>query len=182
MLDNPNDKVVLLTSSFSGEGKSFISINLAASLAALDMKVILVGMDIRKPVLSGYLGIKSNLGVTQYLSGQDVELARLINKVPGVENLSVMLSGPIPPNPAELLASPKVDSMFTELRKQFDYIIVDTAPIGRIADASIFVCRMNHTKLNMFEELNDIYEKKRLKKLSIIINGAKARKTYGYGN
>lgn len=191
VLDNPNDKVVLLTSSFSGEGKSFISINLAASLAALDMKVILVGMDIRKPVLSGYLGIKSNLGVTQYLSGQDVELARLINKVPGVENLSVMLSGPIPPNPAELLASPKVDSMFTELRKQFDYIIVDTAPIGlvsdtftldRIADASIFVCRMNHTKLNMFEELNDIYEKKRLKKLSIIINGAKARKTYGYGN
>ena len=191
VLNHQDDKVVLLTSSFSGEGKSFISINLAASLAALNMKVLLVGMDIRKPVLAGYLGIHSNAGVTQYLSGQDIELADLINKVPGVDNLSVMLSGPIPPNPAELLASSKVDKMFAELRSQFDYIIVDTAPIGlvsdtftldRIADASIFVCRMNRTKLSMFEELNDIYEKKRLKKLSIIINGAKARKTYGYGN
>lgn len=102
----------------------------------------------------------------------------------------MILSGPIPPNPAELLTSEKVNVFFSELRKMYDYVIVDTAPIGqvsdtftldRIADATVFICRMNKTKLNVFSELNEIYRQKRLKKLSIVLNGTETRKNYGYG-
>lgn len=190
ILNDINDKVVLLTSSSPSEGKSFISINLATALAGLNKKVLIVGMDIRKPVLSQYLGIQARYGLTQYLSSADITIEQLINPVPGVENLSAILAGPIPPNPAELLSSEKVDRFFAELRSKFDYIIVDTAPIGqvsdtftlnRIADATIFICRMNRTNLSVFRELDEIYQQNRLKKLSVIINGTESRKNYGYG-
>lgn len=186
-----NRKVVLLTSWSPGEGKSFISINLAASLAAMGKKVLLVGMDIRKPTLAKYLDINPQYGLTQYLSSSDLNIGQLIAKVPGADNLSVIVAGPIPPNPAELLTSEKIDSFFNELRSMYDYIIVDTAPIGqvsdtftldRVADATIFVSRMNRTKLGIFEELNSIYSSNRLKRLSIVINGTETHKNYGYGN
>lgn len=191
VLNSAEDKVVLLTSSSPGEGKSFISINMAASLASLNKRVVLVGMDIRKPMLAQYLGISAKFGVTQYLSSQNVTLDQIVETVPEADNLDVIVSGPVPPNPAELLASEKVDRMFAELREKYDYIIVDTAPLGlvsdtftldRIADATVFVCRINSTKTTAFKELNEIYEQKRLKKLSIVINGSKSRKEYGYGN
>lgn len=191
ILNDNNDRVVLLTSSSPGEGKSFISVNMAASLAVLGKKVLLIGMDIRKPVLSKYLGISPRFGLTQYLSSSDIKLEQLITPLPAAQNLDVIVAGPVPPNPAELLASTKVDEMFAVLRTQYDYIIVDTAPIGqvsdtftlnRIADATIFVCRVNRTKASVFNELNEIYSQKRLKKLSIVVNGTSARKNYGYGN
>ncbi len=191
VLNNSSDKVVLLTSSAPGEGKSFISINMAAALAALGKKVLLVGMDIRKPMLAQYLGISPKFGITQYLSSSSISIGQIIEKVPGIDNLDTIVAGPVPPNPAELLASEKVDALFAELRGQYDYIIVDTAPLGlvsdtftldRVADATIFVCRLNRTKASAFNELNEIYEQKRLKKLSIVINGSKSRKEYGYGN
>ena len=191
ILNDNNDRVVLLTSSSPGEGKSFISVNMAASLAVLGKKVLLIGMDIRKPVLSKYLGISPRFGLTQYLSSSDIKLEQLITPLPAAQNLDVIVAGPVPPNPAELLASTKVDEMFAVLRTQYDYIIVDTAPIGqvsdtftlnRIADATIFVCRVNRTKAGVFNELNEIYSQKRLKKLSIVVNGTSARKNYGYGN
>ncbi|MDE5684109.1 MAG: polysaccharide biosynthesis tyrosine autokinase, partial [Muribaculaceae bacterium] len=191
VLNNSTDKIVLLTSSVPGEGKSFISLNMAASLAALGKKVIIVGMDIRKPTLAQYIGISPKYGVTQYLSSQSLSISQIVEKVPGVDNLDTIVAGPVPPNPAELLASEKVDELFAELRDMYDYIIVDTAPLGlvsdtftldRIADATICVCRLNRTKTTAFKELNDIYEHNRLKKLSIIINGSKSRKEYGYGN
>lgn len=191
VLNNSSDKVVLLTSSAPGEGKTFISINMAAALAALSKKVLLVGMDIRKPMLAQYLGISPKFGITQYLSSSSISIGQIIEKVPGIDNLDTIVAGPVPPNPAELLASEKVDALFAELRGQYDYIIVDTAPLGlvsdtftldRVADATIFVCRLNRTKASAFNELNEIYEQKRLKKLSIVINGSKSRKEYGYGN
>ena len=191
VLNNSSDKVVLLTSSAPGEGKSFISINMAAALAALGKKVLLVGMDIRKPMLAQYLGISPKFGITQHLSSSSISIGQIIEKVPGIDNLDTIVAGPVPPNPAELLASEKVDTLFAELRGQYDYIIVDTAPLGlvsdtftldRVADATIFVCRLNRTKASAFNELNEIYEQKRLKKLSIVINGSKSRKEYGYGN
>lgn len=191
VLNSSTDKVVLLTSSVPGEGKSFISLNIAASLAALGKKVIIVGMDIRKPTLAQYIGISPKYGVTQYLSSQSLTIDQIIEKVPGVDNLDTIVAGPVPPNPAELLASGKVDQLFAELRGVYDYIIVDTAPLGlvsdtftldRVADATICVCRLNKTKMTAFKELNDIYEHNRLKKLSIVINGSKSRKEYGYGN
>lgn len=191
ILSDPSDKVVLMTSSSSGEGKSFISINLAASLALLNKRVLLVGMDIRNPQLANYLHLQPGKGLTQYLSSDKVSLDDIIVNLDSVPGMSVIPAGPVPPNPAELLLSDKVDALFAELRARYDYIIVDTAPIGlvsdtftldRIADAAIYVCRANYTSLSDFNLVNEIYEDKRLKKLSIVINGTAAKQSYGYGS
>lgn len=189
VLTDPRDKVVLMTSTSSGEGKSFISINLAASLALLKKKVLLVGMDIRNPQLANYLHIAPRYGLTQYLASKDISLADIINPVKDAPGLDVVCAGPVPPNPAEMLISKRVDDLFETLRGAYDYIIVDTAPIGlvsdtftldRIADAAIYVCRANYTSLSDLELINDIYEQHRLKKVSLVINGTAAKKSYGY--
>lgn len=190
VLNDPRDKVVLLTSTSSGEGKSFISINLAASLALLGKKVLLVGMDIRNPRLAEYLDIHPRFGLTQYLSSSEVSVDQIISHISEVPGLDVICAGPVPPNPAELLLSSKVDELFAALRGRYDFIIVDTAPIGlvsdtftldRIADAAIYVCRANYTSVNDLTLINDIYEQHRLKKVSLVINGTASKKTYGYG-
>lgn len=190
ILNDPKDKVVLLTSSQSGEGKSFIAINLAATLALLKKRVLLVGMDIRNPQLANYLNVHPKFGLTQYLASSSVTLDQII--VPDVmhSGVDLIVAGPVPPNPGELLTSNRVDDLFATLRGQYDYIIIDTAPVGmvsdtftldRIADASIYICRANYTSLNELQIVNDIYRKQRLKKLSIVVNGTAAKKTYGYG-
>lgn len=190
VLNDPRDKVVMMTSSKSGEGKTFISINLAASLALLDKKVLLVGMDIRNPRLAQYLDFQPKYGLTQYLSSSSIEVDQLINPVKEVPGLDVITAGPVPPNPAELLISPKVDELFNQLRPRYDYIIVDTAPVGqvsdtftldRLSDATIYVCRVNYTPTSDIEFINDIYEQHRLKKLTVIVNGTPTKKSYGYG-
>lgn len=191
VLNNAQDKVVLVTSSTSGEGKSFISINLAASFALLKKRVLIIGMDIRKPRLAQYLNIHPKYGLTQYLSSSDIPLDQIIVREPALPGLDVITAGPVPPNPGELLTSEKVDELFQQLRKMYDYIVVDTAPIGmvsdtftlnRLADASIFVCRVNSTSISDVKFLNDIYRQGRLKKLSLIINGVASKRSYGYGN
>lgn len=191
MLSDPNDKVVLMTSTRSGEGKSFISINLAASLSILQgKKVLLVGMDIRNPQIANYLGINPPLGLTNYLSSDAVSLKSIIVPMEGLPNLDLIVAGPIPPNPAELLNSRKVDDLFAELRKHYDYIVVDSAPVGmvsdtftldRISDATIYVTRVNYSSLQDLRFIEDVYEEKRLKKLSVVINGTTSKKGYGYG-
>lgn len=191
MLSDSGNKVVLMTSTRSGEGKSFISLNLAASLALLDNKrVLLVGMDIRNPQLANYIGINPPLGLTNYLSSDAVTLDSIIVPMKGYDKFDVIFAGPIPPNPAELLMSKKVDSMFEELRKHYDYIIVDTAPVGmvsdtftlsRISDATIYVTRYNYSSMRDLDFIEDIYEEKRLKRLSVVLNGAHTKKGYGYG-
>lgn len=191
ILNGETDKVVLLTSSSSGEGKTFISINLAASLAMLNKRVLLVGMDIRAPKIGSYLDINNGLGLTNYLSQSNVNLNDIINKQPVADlpALDVILAGPIPPNPAELLASAKVDALFAEIRKSYDYIIVDSAPVGlvsdtftlnRIADATIYVTRLNVTSTSDIDAIDEIYESGRLKKLAVAVNGTKSKKSYGY--
>lgn len=190
VLNGKDDKVILLTSTVSGEGKSFISINLAASLAMLGKKVLLVGMDIRAPKLAEYLHLSSKWGLTQYLSSDKVSLQDLIIKNGISENLDVILAGPVPPNPAELLASVAVDNLFAELRGMYDYIIVDSAPVGmvsdtftlaRISDATVYVCRANYTSFKDIEFINSIYAQQRLKKMGLVVNGTATRKGYGYG-
>ncbi len=190
VLSGKSDKVVLMTSTSSGEGKSFVSINLAASLALLGKKVVLVGMDIRKPRLASYIGINPAFGLTQYLSSDDIPLDRIITPVPDVKGLDVIVAGPVPPNPSELLQSERVDEFFETLRGMYDYIIVDSAPVGmvsdtfaldRVADATVYVCRANYTTTHDIDFVNDIYEEKRLKKLALVVNGTTARKGYGYG-
>ena len=131
-----------------------------------------------------------NYGCAQYLASSAVTLEQII--VPDVmhSGVDLIVAGPVPPNPGELLTSNRVDDLFATLRGQYDYIIIDTAPVGmvsdtftldRIADASIYICRANYTSLNELQIVNDIYRKQRLKKLSIVVNGTAAKKTYGYG-
>ncbi len=190
IMTDSRDKVVLVTSTMSGEGKSFISINLAASFALLGKKVLLVGMDIRKPQLAKYLGVNVDPGLTQYLSSDNYKISDLIQHNTGLENLDVVVAGPVPPNPAELLASDKLGSFFNTLREQYDLIFIDSAPVGmvsdtfvldRLADASVYVCRADYTNLRDLDFMNSIYKEKRLKKMSLIVNGTAARKGYGYG-
>lgn len=190
VLNDPRDKIVLMTSTSSGEGKTYISINLAASLALLDKKVLLIGMDIRNPRLAPYLGISPKYGLTQYLSSSNISVQQIITHYDEVPGLDVITAGPVPPNPAELLISPKVDELFMELRPLYDYIIVDTAPVGqvsdtftldRLADATIYVCRANFTPTSALDFINEVYEQHRLKKVSVVVNGTSAKKSYGYG-
>lgn len=191
-LSGEDDKVVLMTSTVSGEGKSFVSVNLAQTLAITnnDLKVLLVGMDIRKPRIAEYLSISSSKGLTDYVARTGMNLDDVIQKNPNGLAFDVITSGPIPPNPAELLLSQRVDDMFAELRKRYDYIVVDTAPVGlvsdtltlsRIGDATIYVCRANYTTKTDIQYANSIYEEGRLKKMSIILNDTIVRKGYGYG-
>lgn len=190
VLTPPNEKVVLVTSASPGDGKSFIAINLAASLALLGKRVLLVGMDIRKPRLAEYLGISPRLGLTQFAASADMKVSDIIVHEPNMPGLDVIAAGPVPPNPGELLTSHRIDHLFTELRKDYDYIIVDSAPVGRvsdtyaldrISDAAIFVCRVGNTSLSDMHIADEIREQHRLKKLSIAVNGTPARRTYGYG-
>lgn len=191
ILNDSRDKVVLMTSTNSGEGKSYVSINLAMSLSLLGKKVLLMGMDIRKPKLSEYLGVHSQYGVTQYLSSDNISIGDMIVRDAAYGNLDIILAGPIPPNPSELLSSKKVDKLFEQLREQYDFIIVDTAPVGlvsdtftldRVADATIYVCRANYSSKADLDFVNKIYADHRLKKLSLVVNGSSTHKTYGYGN
>ena len=190
VLSGKDDKVILLTSTKSGEGKSFISINMAASLAMLGKKVLLVGMDIRAPKLAEYLGLSAKWGLTQYLASDKISLNDMILKNAIADNLDVIVAGPVPPNPAELLASDAVDRLFAELRGMYDYIIVDSAPVGmvsdtftlaRISDATVYVCRANYTTMKDVEFFNSVYSQQRLKKMGLVVNGTAAKKGYGYG-
>lgn len=184
------EKVILVTSSISGEGKFFISTNLAISLALLGKRVLLIGMDIRNPQLSAYLNLHSAKGLTNFLVDthttlEDITLTGTIEK-----GLDIILAGPIPPNPSELLLSKRVDELFMQLRERYDYIIIDSAPVSmvadtfsltRIADTTVYVCRANYTKKEHIRYINRIAAEKRLGKVSIILNGTEAKQGYGYG-
>lgn len=190
VMGNPEDKVVMVTSSMSGEGKSFISINLAASLALSGNNVVLVGLDIRKPQLANYLGISAAPGVSQYLANSQIEVNDIIKPLPDTSGLSVIVAGPIPPNPGELMTSARLGELIEELRERFDYIVLDTAPIGMVSDsfnlsqyidATIFVVRDKKTRLQDVRFLNQVSKDGRLKRTNILINGTSTRKGYGYG-
>ena len=190
LLKSPDDKVVMVTSTMPGEGKSFISINLAASLAIAKKRVVLVGMDIRKPRLAQYLNISPRKGLTEYLSDSSVKVSDIITPASGRLHFDVIAAGPVPPNPAELLLTERVDTLFAELRKEYDYIIIDSAPVGvisdsfnivRITDVTVYVTRANYTKFSDVKYLNSVAEQNRLKNVSVVLNGTKARQGYGYG-
>lgn len=188
------EKVIMFTSSTSGEGKTFNAANLAVSFALLGKKVLLVGLDIRKPRLAELLEIDDKQhGITSLLvkdnpTWDDIQAQTLPSGINN--NLNVLMAGIIPPNPAELVARKSLDEIFAELRAHYDYIIVDTAPVGlvtdtlqisRVCDATVFVCRADFTPKDSFEMINGLNAEKKLPKMSIVINGIDmSKKKYGY--
>jgi capsular exopolysaccharide synthesis family protein len=188
ILNKVDKSVILVTSSFSGEGKSFISTNMAAVLALAGKKTIILEFDIRKPkVLSG-LGMSKAAGITNYLVGK-ATLPELIRPVEGQENFYVLGCGPIPPNPSELLLDQRVENMFTWLRENYDVVIVDTAPVGMVSDAmtlgkfadcTLYLVRQGHTFKKQVALIDEFYQDNKLPKVSIVINDVKMKPGYGY--
>ena len=192
VMNTPDKKVINVESSVSGEGKTFVSINLAMSLALLNKKVLVIGLDIRKPKLGQYLGIEHETGITLYLSGH-MGKDQLVRPSGIHPNLSVITAGPVPPNPNELLATPLLDELINELRTQFDYIVIDTAPIGivsdsfainRFADVSLYVVRAGYTPKRCIEEATTLFKKEKVRNMYFVLNGTDMHKKsyrYGYG-
>ncbi len=188
ILPKSDKSVILVTSSFSGEGKSFISTNMGAVLALTGKKTVILEFDIRKPkVLSG-LGMSKKTGISNYLVGK-AELDELIIPVPNQDNLYVLPCGPIPPNPSELLLDVKVQELFNWLRDHFDVIIIDTAPVGMVSDAmtlgkfadcTLYLVRQGHTYKKQVALIDELYRDGKLPKVSIIINDVKIKPGYGY--
>ena len=195
MLDN-DQKVILVTSTVSGEGKSFVSANLAISLSLLGKKVVIVGLDIRKPGLNKVFHLSNKeKGITQYLSNPETDLMELVQPSDINKNLFILPGGAVPPNPTELLARNGLDKAIETLKKHFDYVIMDTAPIGmvtdtllvgRVADLSVYVCRADYTHKAEYTLINELAIEKKLSKLCTVINGVDLKKRkygyyYGYG-
>ncbi|WP_140487659.1 GumC family protein [Flavobacterium sp. GSA192] len=182
-------KTIFLTSTFPKEGKTFVSVNLAATFALSGKKVLLVGMDIRNPRLDDYLTLPDR-GFTNYLSSKDLSLDDLIIKQKGYEDFHILPAGVIPPNPAELLMSKKVDSFFETIKQQYDYIIVDTAPVSLVtdtlliakhADTFIYVARANFLEKRMLDIPNGLYRDQKLPNMCMLLNDTDSTKGYGYG-
>lgn len=189
-----DEKVILFTSSTSGEGKTFIASNLAMSFALLGKKVILVGLDIRRPRLAELFKISDHKhGITNLLVKNNQTLESIYDQIlpSGVHpNLELLMSGPIPPNPTELTARQSLEDIFKILRENYDYIIVDTAPVGlvtdtlqiaRVSDATVYLCRADYTPKATFGMVNSFAVEKKLPKMSLVINGIDmSKKKYGY--
>jgi len=185
--DNEN-AVIAVSSTISGEGKTFISVNLANVLAILGKKVLVVGLDLRKPRIHKMLDIENNKGLSTYLSGID-KYNEIIQKT-AIENLYYTPAGPIPPNPAELIESQKMKEFFDKARKEFDYIIIDTPPIAVVTDALLIasltdmyllVVRQRYTSKNTLGLIQELYRNKTLKNIGIVINDISVSGYYGYG-
>ncbi len=195
MLENGKN-VILVTSTISGEGKSFISANLAISLSLLGKKVVIVGLDIRKPGLNKVFNIpKKEHGITQYLTNTTANLMDFVQPSDINKNLFILPGGTVPPNPTELLARGGLEKAIETLKANFDYVILDTVPvgmvtdtllIGRVADLSVYVCRADYTHKAEFTLINELAENNKLPNLCIAVNGLdlNSRKYgyyYGYG-
>lgn len=182
-------KIVAITSSISGEGKTFCSINLASILALSGYKTILIGADLRKPKIFDDFGFNNLKGISTYLAGK-ANVDDIINKAK-FDNLDVMLAGPVPPNPAELLGSPRMDVLINELKQRYDYVVIDTPPIGLVADCfilmkysdiNIYIVRHGYTETRLLEKVDSMYEEGKISNMNIIINDLVDKDAkYGYG-
>ena len=198
VIDGKEKKVISMLSSISGEGKSFVILNLAMSMAILDKKVLIVELDIRKPKLAKELNLNNKQGITLFLSGH-LDKSELV-KPSGIHpNLSIITSGAIPPNPNELLAKPLLDDLINDMRSEYDYILIDTPPVGlvsdsfllnRLTDVNLYVARVGYTPKKMIENADQYFRENRLKKMYFVLNYVDLNsseyrygfgKKYGYG-
>jgi capsular exopolysaccharide synthesis family protein len=188
VLTSQPKSVILVTSSFSGEGKSFISTNIGGVMAVTPKKTIILEFDIRKPKILSQLHMPKHPGLTNYLLGK-ASLDDLPILVPGHTNLFVLACGPIPPNPSELLLDPKVDDLFAYLKERFEVIVIDTAPVGMVSDAltlgkyadcSVYIVRQGVTHKKQLELINEFHHQGKLPKLNVILNDIRLHAGYGY--
>lgn len=183
-------KSIFITSTTSGEGKSFISINIAATLALSGKKVLLMGMDLRAPKVTEYLGIADRKGVTNYITDDDITIEEIIFNIPEVKGLDIISSGVIPPNPAELLMTKRVENLFTIVKQEYDIVIVDTAPvnlvtdtllIAKYADMFMYVVRANYLDKRLLQVPQELYNEKKVPNMAIVLNDTDPKRSYGYG-
>jgi len=185
---NGHRKTLLVTSSISGEGKSFVSVNLAVSLSLVKKKVALLEFDLRKPRISAMLNVSREPGISNYLVGQADALS-IMQPVPGNEYLYILPAGVIPPNPTELILNGQLEALISHLKAKFDYVIIDTAPVGLVtdarllaqyADATLYVIRHQVTPKLYLKMINEIYQNKEVGNLNIVFNGIQPRGAGGY--
>ncbi len=181
-------KIISVTSSVGGEGKTFVTMNLASIFALSNHKTVLIGGDLRKPKLHNSFKVDKNQGLSNYLINKS-NLEDITNKT-NIKTLDVIASGPIPPNPAELLDSPKMNELLTILNEKYDYVIIDTPPIGLVtdgvilmqyADANLYIVRHNYSKIKSLSVVNNISKNKNISNLNIVINDYTQNEGYGYG-
>ncbi len=183
-----DNKVIAITSTITGEGKTFCAYNLAVMMAMAGKKTILIGGDLRKPKISEYIDNLSNIGLVNYLVRQ-VSLNEIIQRTK-VENLDVIASGPIPPHPVELLDSPKTEELFNQLKQEYDCIVVDTPPIGLVSDyfvlqkyvdTTLYLIRQDYSRIKFVTDITKDYEEGKFKNFFLVINDTKKAGKYGYG-
>ena len=187
---NPGEQsvVVAVTSTISGEGKTFVAVNLAAIISLLGKKTLLVGLDLRKPRIHKILGTDNSLGMSTFLSSNN-KFEEIIQKT-SIENLWFATAGPVPPNPAELIERKTMPDFLAKARKQFDYIILDTPPVAIVTDAlllahhadmTLFVVRQRYSSKGTLQLVDEIYRNKEIKNPAIIVNDISMSGYYGYG-
>jgi capsular exopolysaccharide synthesis family protein len=184
-------KVLMITSTMPGEGKSFVSINLANTLATTGKKVILIELDLRRPHIAKTLGINSRPGMTDYLISSDMSPREVVQTNREYENLSFVTCGPVPPNPGELILSKRLQTFFEYMRNSYDYVIVDTPPVGIVSDSmvigsmvdlTLYILRHRYSYRSSVKILNELSENKKLPHLSIVINSIDKNKGFGKQN
>ncbi len=187
---NKSSKIIMVTSGMSGEGKTFFSINLAISMGLVDKKVVALEFDLRKPAMLSALGINATVGLSDYLENDQYNLDDIIHPLGIDQNVSLIGCGKIPDNPAELMTSGKLVQMLETLAERFDYVIIDTAPIGlvsdsfilsELADATIFMLRYNYSTKAQVKTIEDIRKHSKFKLPLIVMNDAQLEMIYGYG-
>lgn len=181
-------KTLMITSSVSGEGKTYCSINIATVFALSEKKTVIVGLDLRKPKLFEEFNLNNDKGVVNYLINESS--VDEITNATEIPFLDVILSGPIPPNPAELIISERLGDLMRELKQKYDYIILDTPPVGLVSDAleldqycdvTLYIVRQNFSKKDMITLLNNRVKRGELKNTSIVLNGFENKAKYGTG-
>ncbi|MCK5171410.1 MAG: polysaccharide biosynthesis tyrosine autokinase [Bacteroidales bacterium] len=187
ILREKDQKIIMISSTISGEGKTFAAINLAIIMAMTNKKVLLVGLDLRKPSLHKIFDVPNEIGISTYLSKQS-EYESIIKET-SIENLYLTPSGPVPPNPAELIETEQMKSFFEKTSKAFDYIIIDTPPIAMVTDAllvsrhahaNLFMIRQRYSNTHVFELINKLEQEQKISDMNILVNDLKIPKYYGY--
>lgn len=187
LLREKGENTILVTSTISGEGKTFCAMNIAAILAMSNKRVLLIGLDLRKPKIHKLFNLSNDIGLSTYLINRSTKDEIVIPT--NINNLFLVNSGPIPPNPAELIETDEMEKLINEYKKEFDYIIIDTPPIAIVTDAilaskfantSIFVVRHNFSSKDVLYLADELAEKGTMKKLNILVNDVKMPGNYGY--